>query len=120
MQVLQNRHLLISGKSGQGKTYFMQCLLLEKSKLGIPSIVIDYTEGFLPNQLEPEFVNYLGDKLKQKIVYSDKLPINPFQKIHEILEVYNYLNPIQMWQNGLKCVCCSLQNFRYSTTKCDL
>ncbi|MEH7158959.1 DNA phosphorothioation-dependent restriction protein DptH [Neobacillus drentensis] len=77
---LANRHLLISGKSGQGKTYFMQCLLLEKSKLGIPSIVIDYTEGFLPNQLEPEFVEYLGDKLKQKIVYSEKLPINPFQK----------------------------------------
>ncbi|MFD0824426.1 DNA phosphorothioation-dependent restriction protein DptH [Neobacillus sp. M.A.Huq-85] len=77
---LANRHLLISGKSGQGKTYFMQCLLLEKSKLGIPSIVIDYTEGFLPNQLEPEFVEYLGNKLKQKIVYSEKLPINPFQK----------------------------------------
>ncbi|WP_102345887.1 DNA phosphorothioation-dependent restriction protein DptH [Bacillus sp. Marseille-P3661] len=77
---LANRHLLISGKSGQGKTYFMQCLLLEKSKLGIPSIVIDYTEGFLPNQLEPEFVQYLGDKLKHKIVYSEKLPINPFQK----------------------------------------
>ncbi|KKK39219.1 DNA phosphorothioation-dependent restriction protein DptH [Mesobacillus campisalis] len=77
---LANRHLLISGRSGQGKTYFMQCLLLEKSKLGIPSIVIDYTEGFLPNQLEPEFVEYLGDKLKQKIVYSEQLPINPFQK----------------------------------------
>ena len=77
---LANRHLLISGKSGQGKTYFMQCLLLEKSKLGIPSIVIDYTEGFLPNQLEPEFVEFLGDKLKQKIVYSEKLPINPFQR----------------------------------------
>lgn len=77
---LANRHLLISGKSGQGKTYFMQCLLLEKAKLGISSIVIDYTEGFLPNQLEPEFVDYLGHKLKQKIVYSEKLPINPFQK----------------------------------------
>jgi DNA phosphorothioation-dependent restriction protein DptH len=75
---LANRHLLISGKSGQGKTYFMQCLLLEKSKLGIPSIVIDYTEGFLPNQLEPEFLNYLGSRLKQKIVFSEKLPINPF------------------------------------------
>ncbi|MCK6207697.1 DNA phosphorothioation-dependent restriction protein DptH [Bacillus infantis] len=77
---LANRHLLISGKSGQGKTYFMQCLLLEKSKLGIPSIIIDYTEGFLPNQLEEEFVSTLGPKLKQKIVYSEKLPINPFEK----------------------------------------
>lgn len=77
---LANRHLLISGKSGQGKTYFMQCLLLEKSMLGISSIVIDYTEGFLPNQLEPEFVEFLGGKLKQKIVYSEQLPINPFKK----------------------------------------
>ncbi|MDQ7235220.1 DUF87 domain-containing protein, partial (plasmid) [Bacillus pacificus] len=77
---LANRHLLISGKSGQGKTYFMQCLLLEKSKQGIPSIVIDYTEGFLPNQLEDEFVQAMGTKLKQKIVYSEQLPINPFQK----------------------------------------
>lgn len=77
---LANRHLLISGKSGQGKTYFMQCLLLEKSKQGIPSIVIDYTEGFLPNQLESEFVQSMGEKLKQKIVYSEQLPINPFQK----------------------------------------
>ncbi|WP_411334434.1 DNA phosphorothioation-dependent restriction protein DptH [Metabacillus indicus] len=77
---LANRHLLISGKSGQGKTYFMQCILLEKSKLGIPSIIIDYTEGFLPNQLENEFVTAVGNKLKQKIVYSEKLPINPFEK----------------------------------------
>ena len=77
---LANRHLLISGKSGQGKTYFMQCLLLEKSKQGIPSIVIDYTEGFLPNQLEEEFVETLGAHLIQKIVYSEKLPINPFAK----------------------------------------
>ena len=77
---LANRHLLISGGSGQGKTYFMQCLLLEKSKLGLSSIVIDYTEGFLPNQLEPEFVDYLGPKLKQKVVISEKLPINPFKR----------------------------------------
>lgn len=77
---LANRHLLISGKSGQGKTYFMQCLLLEKSKQGIPSIVVDYTEGFLPNQLEPEFVEYMGDKLRHKIVFSEKLPINPFKR----------------------------------------
>lgn len=77
---LANRHLLISGKSGQGKTYFMQCLLLEKSKQGLSSIIVDYTEGFLPNQLETEFVGYLGDNLKQRIVYSEQLPINPFQK----------------------------------------
>ena len=79
---LANRHLLISGKSGQGKTYFMQCILYELSKQGIPSIVVDYTEGFLPNQLEDEFVTRLGDKIKQHIVFNEKLPINPFKQ-HE-------------------------------------
>ncbi|MGE7988525.1 DNA phosphorothioation-dependent restriction protein DptH [Lysinibacillus fusiformis] len=77
---LANRHLLISGKSGQGKTYFMQCLLLEKSKQGISSLIIDYTEGFLPTQLEAEFVAALGNKFKQQIVYTEKLPINPFSR----------------------------------------
>ncbi|NMA91045.1 MAG: DNA phosphorothioation-dependent restriction protein DptH [Amphibacillus sp.] len=76
---LANRHLLISGKSGQGKTYFMQCLLLEASQQGIPNIVIDYTEGFLPNQLEREFTDTLGDKIHHKIVYHDNFPINPFK-----------------------------------------
>lgn len=77
---LANRHLLISGKSGQGKTYFMQCLLLELSKQNISSIVIDYTEGFLPNQLEPEFIGFLGSKLNQRVVYNEKVPINPFKR----------------------------------------
>lgn len=82
---LANRHLLISGKSGQGKTYFMQCLLLEKSKQGIPSIVIDYTEGFLPDQLEEEFIGAMGSKLRHRIVYNEKLPINPFKGSKRII-----------------------------------
>lgn len=77
---LPNRHLLISGKSGQGKTYFMQCLLLELSKIGVSSIVVDYTEGFLPNQLEPEFKEFFGSKLIQRVIYTEKFPINPFKK----------------------------------------
>lgn len=77
---LANRHMLISGKSGQGKTYFMQCILLEKSRLGIPSIVVDYTDGFLPAQLEPKFVEHLGDKIVQRVVTTEKFPINPFRK----------------------------------------
>lgn len=77
---LANRHLLISGKSGQGKTYFMQCLLLEQAQNGVSSVIIDYTEGFLPNQLEEEFVTALGDRLNQKIVYNEGFPINPFKR----------------------------------------
>ncbi|REI09675.1 DNA-binding protein [Staphylococcus felis] len=77
---LPNRHLLISGKSGQGKTYFMQCLLYEMAKVKIDSLVVDYTDGFLVNQLEEEFVNSLGDNIVTKYVYRDKIPINPFKK----------------------------------------
>lgn len=77
---LPNRHLLISGKSGQGKTYFMQCLLYELSKNNIDSLIVDYTDGFLHTQLEEEFVNKLGDKLKTKFVFRDKLPVNPFKR----------------------------------------
>lgn len=77
---LANRHLLISGKSGQGKTYLIQCLLLELSKKGISSLIVDYTEGFLPNQLEQDFIEHLGPKLTQRVVFNEKFPMNPFRK----------------------------------------
>lgn len=77
---LANRHLLISGKSGQGKTYFMQCMLYELSKQNISSLVIDYTNGFVQNQLEKVFIEKLDNKLKQHIIYTELLPINPFKK----------------------------------------
>lgn len=75
---LANRHMLITGKSGQGKTYFMQCLLFELAKQNISSVIIDYTNGFTANQLEDEFKGRLGEQIVHHIVYSDKLPINPF------------------------------------------
>src|SRR5699024_5484534 len=77
---LTNRHMLISGKSGQGKTYFMQCLLLEMSKNRIDSLIVDYTDGFLNNQLEETFVSRMDEKLKTKFVFVNKLPINPFRR----------------------------------------
>lgn len=77
---LPNRHLLISGKSGQGKTYFMQCLIYEMSKNSLDSLIVDYTDGFLENHLEKEFLKKLGDKLETKFIFKDKLPINPFKK----------------------------------------
>ncbi|BGE81373.1 helicase HerA domain-containing protein [Staphylococcus petrasii] len=77
---LPNRHILISGKSGQGKTYFMQCLLYEMAKNKLDSLVVDYTDGFLHNQLEEEFTRKLGDKLNTKFIFRDKLPINPFKR----------------------------------------
>lgn len=78
--LLPNRHLLITGKSGQGKTYFMQCLLYEFAKHNLDSLIIDYTDGFLPNQLEPTFVETLGDNIDNRFVFASKLPINPFKR----------------------------------------
>lgn len=77
---LSNRHVLISGKSGQGKSYLIQCLLLELSKSGVSSIIIDYTDGFKKSKLEPEFRDALGDGLEQFIVAHKKFPVNPFKR----------------------------------------
>ncbi len=75
---LNNRHLLINGNSGYGKTYCIQGLLMELSNQGVPSIIFDYTGGFMPSKLEPLFKDTLGDKIVQRIVRISKIPINPF------------------------------------------
>ena len=82
---LGNRHLLIQGKSGQGKTYFIQRLIMELSKQKVPVIIIDYTDGFRPDKLEKEFVEVLGENLVQHIVIKDKFPLNPFKKYQNTL-----------------------------------
>lgn len=87
---MANRHLLITGKSGQGKTYAIQGLLLECSRAGIPAIIFDYTEGFTTKKLNDLFKEQMGDKIKQKPIKYTKMPINPFERhkvdIHEILD----------------------------------
>lgn len=77
---LANRHLLITGTSGQGKTYSIQTMLYELAKRNISSVIFDYTEGFMLQQLEQPFKDYLGDKINQHIVYSTGVPINPFKR----------------------------------------
>lgn len=77
---LGNRHLLITGNSGQGKTYLIQCMLYEAASTGISSFVIDYTNGFTPDQLDPEFKHLMGNRIKERIVYKDKISINPFTR----------------------------------------
>lgn len=76
---LSNRHMVITGKSGQGKTYFIQTMLAELSSSNINSLILDYTDGFMANQLEEKFVESFSSKIDQKIIYSTKLPINPFK-----------------------------------------
>ena len=80
---LANRHLLITGTSGQGKTYAIQTMLYELVQANISSVIFDYTEGFMPAQLEHEFSDSLGDRIKQHIIYNEGVPINPFKR-HEV------------------------------------
>ena len=80
---LNNRHLLINGNSGCGKTYAIQTLLMEQAKQGISSVIFDYTAGFTATKLDPAFKTALGKKIQQRVVRAQKLPVNPFKK-HDI------------------------------------
>lgn len=77
---LDNRHMLIEGKSGQGKTYFIQKVINELSNQNIPTLIIDYTTGFTDNQLDNVFKENVSDKLETHVVYFDKFPLNPFKR----------------------------------------
>lgn len=76
---LQNRHLLITGKSGTGKTYAIQALLYELQKNDIPAIIFDYTEGFTETHLEDLFKKHVKGSFKEHFVKLSKLGINPFK-----------------------------------------
>lgn len=80
---LKNRHLLINGNSGSGKTYCIEALLMEAALQGISSTVFDFTGGFTSKKLDSIFKERLGDKIRQRIVRIEKIPINPFKR-HEI------------------------------------
>ncbi len=75
---LGNRHVLITGSSGQGKTYCIQAMLLELARQGISSVIFDYTDGFMPGQLDEQFEKALSGKITQRFAILDKIPVNPF------------------------------------------
>ncbi len=75
---LPNRHIVIFGSSGSGKTYTIQALLLELAKAGQNSLIVDYTNGFTAGQLEPIILDKLSPT--QHVVRQEPLPINPFRR----------------------------------------
>ena len=77
---INNRHMLIEGASGYGKSYFIQRMLKELSNQGIPSIIVDYTNGFKKSKLEPEFKESVEYRIEQHKVMFEKFPLNPFKK----------------------------------------
>jgi len=80
---LSNRHMLIFGSSGMGKTYTIQCLLCELGRCGQNSLIVDYTNGFFDNQLEVEFKSLLSPV--QHVVRRQPLAINPFRQQVEMI-----------------------------------
>ena len=80
---LTNRHMLIFGSSGMGKTYTIQCLLYELGCSGQNSLIVDYTNGFFENQLEDDFKSQLQPV--QHVVRKQPLAINPFRQQAESL-----------------------------------
>lgn len=82
---LQNRHLLLTGSSGSGKTYALQTLLYEASKSNIPAVIFDYTNGFNRDQLVTEFKEMVDNKLEYHLIIRDKLGINPFERFPMII-----------------------------------
>ena len=76
---LENRHLLIFGGSGSGKTYAIQCLLLEMSKQSQHAAIIDYTDGFLPGKLDQTFIQRAQPQTH--VLVQQPFPINPFQRL---------------------------------------
>ena len=74
---LANRHMLIFGTSGMGKTYAIQCFLGELARQGQNSLITDYTDGFIPSKLEAPTAATL-DPL-QHFIQQAPLPINPFK-----------------------------------------
>lgn len=74
---LANRHMLVFGTSGMGKTYFIQCLLTELARAGQNSLIIDYTDGFINSKIEPATKEFL--KPVQHFIQQEPLPINPFK-----------------------------------------
>ena len=81
---LDNRHMLIFGASGSGKTYGIQCLLAEMAEQRLRSLIVDYTDGFLPQQLEPRFS--MAAAPKNHFVRTERLPLNPFRRQREIID----------------------------------
>jgi len=75
---LGNRHMLVFGTSGMGKTYAIQCALCEFARAGQNSLILDYTDGFVDSRIERAAKAYL--KPVQHYIRKEPLPINPFKR----------------------------------------
>lgn len=94
---LSNRHLVIGGRSGQGKTYFIQSILRDLSRSNNSAIVVDYSSSYTKAQLDPVFLEDMGNKFRERIVYHEGFPLNPFlRRQKQVGEVVGLEKPTEV------------------------
>ena len=76
---LPNRHVFIVGSSGGGKSYALQTILAELARIGECSLIIDYTDGFTGEYIEPQLRRFVSAE-NDVYVRESKLAINPFKR----------------------------------------
>ena len=89
--LLSNRHLVIGGRSGQGKTYFVQSVLKQLVENGQSALIVDFSSSYTKSQLNSNFLDLLGDRLEERIVYYEGFPINPFRRREKIIAGKSFL-----------------------------
>lgn len=82
-----NRHLIIFGSSGNGKTYAIQCLLAELARQSLNTMVLDYSQSFTPTEILPP-VEYYFPESEQHFVVTKPLPINPLTR-QELKQIHS-------------------------------
>ncbi len=96
-----NSHILITGKSGTGKTYTIWNLIVQAVANNIPVVIIDVGNSFANNQIQVNVKSFMKDKLLIYDVADKPLPINPFfidniesKKNQKIIEIANRISDI--------------------------
>lgn len=80
---IENRHLLVFGSSGTGKTYAIQALLNEMASKKQNSLILDYTSSFTPSNINKLAKKYIPDE-SQEFIAQNPLSINPFNRLETI------------------------------------
>lgn len=75
---LNNRHILLFGSSGCGKTYAMQCILSELAHAGAHNLIFDYTQSFTTREIKEGAEQFFPEEAQHYVV-EEPLPLNPFQ-----------------------------------------
>lgn len=96
---MQNRHMLVLGSSGSGKSYAIKMILAELARVHLPSLIIDYTDGFD----EEGMANISSLTRPQYSLIRSKLPMNPFSN-YDGTDTYLIANRVagvftQVWKN---------------------